>query len=80
MRFSSGPDDAGDVGVEAVEFAILSAEDGVAGADLGGEGVGLLEVGHDLLLERHGDAETPWMGISWTSLRRSLSLLAWSAR
>ncbi len=50
-------DDAGDVGVEAVELAVLSAEDGVAGADLGGERVGVLQVGHDLLLERHGDAE-----------------------
>ena len=49
--------DAGDVGVEAVELAVLGAEDGVAGADLGGEGIGVLEVRHDLLLERHGDAE-----------------------
>jgi hypothetical protein len=52
-----GAGDAGDVGVEAVELAVLGAEDGVAGADLGGEGVSLLKVRHDLLLERHGDAE-----------------------
>ena len=50
-------DDAGDVGVEAVELAVLRAQDGVAGADLGGERIGLLQVRHDLLLERHGDAE-----------------------
>ncbi len=31
--------------------------DGVDGADLGGERVGLLEVGEDLLLERHGDGD-----------------------
>jgi hypothetical protein len=49
--------DTGDVGVEAVELAVLRTEDGVAGADLGRERVGLLEVRHDLLLERHGDAE-----------------------
>ena len=50
-------DDAGNVRIEAVELAILGTEDGVAGADLRGERVGVLEVRHDLLLQRHGDAE-----------------------
>ncbi len=49
--------DAGDVGVEAIELAVLRAKNRVAGADLRREGIGLLEVRHDLLLERHGDAE-----------------------
>ena len=49
-------DDAGDVSVEAVELAVLGAEDGVDRADLGGERVGALEQRHDILLERHGNA------------------------
>ena len=49
-------DDAGDVGIEAVELAVEQA-DGVDRADLGGERVSLLEVGEDFLLERHGDGD-----------------------
>ena len=37
-------DDAGDIGVEAVELALLRADDRIAGADLLGQGIGLLQV------------------------------------
>ena len=45
------------VGVEAVELAVLGADDGVAGADLGGVRVGVVEIRKDGFLVRHGDAE-----------------------
>jgi len=51
-------DDAGGVGVETLEFPVLAEEDGVASPDAGGEGVDVGEVGQDLDLEGHGDAET----------------------
>src|SRR5581483_9543402 len=47
---------AGNVGVEAVELAVVGAHHGVAGADLGGERVGVVEVLEDLFLIRHGNA------------------------
>src|SRR5205814_4379558 len=50
--------DAGDVGIEAVELAVLRAQNSVAGSNLGRQRVSLLKVLHDLLLERHGDTET----------------------
>jgi hypothetical protein len=71
-------DDAGDVGVEAVELAVEQA-DGVDGADLGGERVGLLEVGRISCLSGMV-MERPWMGISWTSLSRSERRAVCSAR
>ena len=49
--------DRGDVGIEAVELAILRADDGVAGADLLRERVGFCEVLEDFGLEGHGDGE-----------------------
>src|SRR5258708_39677802 len=48
--------DSGSVGVETVEFAILGADHGVAGADLCGVRVGVIEMSKDGFLVRHGDA------------------------
>jgi len=53
-----GTDDAGDIGIKAVELAVGAGADGVAGSELGGERVDVGEVGHDLLLEGHGDADS----------------------
>jgi hypothetical protein len=50
-------DNGGDVGIEAVELAILRADDGVAGADFLGEHIGFGEVPDDVGLEGHGDGE-----------------------
>lgn len=50
-------DDAGDVGIEAVEASVGTEADGVAGTETGAERVKIGQVGHDLLLEGHGDAE-----------------------
>ena len=47
-----------DIGIEAEEPAILSADDRIAGTDLLGDGIGLSQEGHDLLLERHGHGQT----------------------
>src|SRR5882724_5121364 len=51
------PDDATHIGVKAVELAVLSADDGVAGTNPGREWIGLLQMRQNLLLERHGDGE-----------------------
>src|ERR1035441_6223898 len=50
--------DAADIGVEAVQFAVETANHGIAGANLAGQRVGVLQRVHDRLLVRHGDAET----------------------
>ena len=53
--FFEGADDAGNVGVEAVELAVGAGAEGVARADAGGQRVHIGEVGQHLLLEGHGD-------------------------
>ncbi len=50
-------DDAGHVGIEAVELAVGAGAERVAGADAGGERVHVGEMRQDLLLERHGDGD-----------------------
>ena len=57
MRLFERADDAGDVGIEAVELAVGAGAQRVAGADAGGERVHVGEVRQDLLLERHGDGD-----------------------
>ena len=47
--------DSGGIGVEAVQLTILRAHYRVAGADLGGVGIGVVEVTQDSLFVRHGD-------------------------
>src|SRR5262249_14488571 len=47
-----------DVCIEAVEFSILGADDRIAGADFGGEWIGLVQMFQNLFLVRHGDAQT----------------------
>ena len=49
---------AGYVGIETVELAFLSADNGIAGSDLRRVRVGVIEIRKDGLLVRHGDAET----------------------
>ena len=48
---------SGRIGVEAVELAVLGADHGVAGADLRGVRVGVVEIRKNRFLVRHGDAE-----------------------
>jgi len=50
-------DDGSYIGIEAVEFAILRADDGIAGADFFRERIGFCEVLDDLGFEGHGDGE-----------------------
>ena len=55
QAFFERADDAGHVGIEAVELAVGAGTQGVAGADAGGERVHVGQMGQQLLLERHGD-------------------------
>ena len=50
--------DAGNIGIEAVELAVSAGAQGVAGADTAGERVHVGEVRQDFLLEGHGDGDT----------------------
>ena len=50
-------DDAGDVGVEAVELAVGAGAQGVACADAGGERVHVGQMRQHFLLEGHGDGD-----------------------
>src|SRR5579883_1385791 len=49
--------DARRVRIEAVKLAVLRPHHGVAGADLGGVRIGIVEVFEDGFLVRHGDAK-----------------------
>src|SRR5208283_2917204 len=51
------PDDPGGVGVEAVKLAVLRANYRIAGADLGGVGVGIVQMRQDRLFVGHGHAD-----------------------
>ena len=48
---------AGGVGVESVKLSVLRPHHGVAGADFGGVGIGVVEMLEDGFLVRHGDGE-----------------------
>ena len=55
--FFQRADDAGNIGIEAVELAVGAGAQGVAGADAGGERVHVGEVRQNFLLEGHGDGD-----------------------
>src|SRR4029077_3757261 len=52
-----GPDHTGRVGIEAIQISVLGAHYRIAGTDLGGVGIGVVEVGENCRFVRHGHGQ-----------------------
>jgi len=80
MRCSMRTNHPRRVGVETVKLAILCAHDRIAGPDLGGVRISIVQVLQNRLFCRAMVMLSPWMGMSRTHASRSLRVFACSGR